>query len=108
MDTTRGYAAIYPEEVIRAYQAFIQSRRATRPGAEYREPTEAEWTEFEQHFTLRKVALGNCDRPYGTPCIHEHACARCPMLRPEPSRVPVFVELEENLQQRLVEARDRA
>lgn len=107
IDTTRGYAAIYPEEVIRAYQGFIQSRRVTRPGAEYREPTEAEWAEFEQHFTLRKVALGNCDRPYGTPCIHEHACARCPMLRPEPSRLPVFFELEENLQQRLAEARDR-
>ncbi len=107
VDTTRGYAAIYPETVIRAYQSFLQARRAHRPSEEYREPTDAEWAEFEQHFTLRKVALGNCDRPYGTPCIHEHACARCPMLRPEPSRLPVFAELEANLDQRLAEARER-
>jgi len=107
LDTTRGYAAIYPEAVIAAYQTFLQTRRTHRPSEEYREPTHAEWDEFEQHFTLRKVALGNCDRPYGTPCIHEHACARCPMLRPEPSRLPVFAELEANLEQRLTEARER-
>jgi integrase len=72
LDTTRGYAAIYPQEVINAYQAFIHQRRTQRPTEEYREPTQAEWDEFEQHFTLRQVAYGNCDRPYGTPCIHEH------------------------------------
>jgi hypothetical protein len=26
------------------------------------------------NFILRKVALGTCNRPYGTPCQHEHAC----------------------------------
>lgn len=29
------------------------------------------------------------------------------MLRPEPSRLPVFAELEANLEQRLAEARER-
>jgi integrase len=107
LDTTRAYAAVYPDEVIRAYQAFIQARRQERPGEEYREPTEAEWDEFEQHFTLRKVAYGNCDRPYGTPCAHEHACVRCPMLRPEPSRLPLLREFEDNLTERISEARER-
>jgi hypothetical protein len=32
--------------------------------------------EFEEHFLLRKVALGDCHRPYGTPCVHKQACAR--------------------------------
>lgn len=100
-------AVIYPDEVIRAYQEFIQARRQERPGEEYREPTEAEWDEFEQHFTLRKVAYGNCDRPYGTPCAHEHACVRCPMLRTEPSRLPLLRELEDNLTDRISEARER-
>jgi integrase len=107
LDTTRGYAAVYPDEVIGAYQAFIQARRQERPGEEYREPTRAEWDEFEKHFTLRKVAYGNCDRPYGTPCAHEHACVRCPMLRPEPSRLPLMNELEHNLAERITEARQR-
>jgi integrase len=107
LDTTRGYAAVYPDEVIGAYQAFIQARRQERPGEEYREPTRAEWDEFEKHFTLRKVAYGNCDRPYGTPCAHEHACIRCPMLRPEPSRLPLMNELEANLTERIAEAGQR-
>ena len=34
--------------------------------------------EFEEHFDKRKVELGSCARPYGTPCQHEHACIRCP------------------------------
>ena len=74
VDTTRGYTAIYPEEVIRHYQAFIQQRRVARPSSEYREPTSEEWAEFKKHFTLRQVAYGSCDRPYSSPCAHEHAC----------------------------------
>jgi integrase len=108
LDTTRGYAAIYPEDVIRHYQTFIHERRAMRPSDEYRAPTEDEWAEFEQHFTLRKVAYGNCDRPYGSPCQHEHACVRCPMLRPEPSRLPIMRELETNLTERIEEAQTHA
>jgi Phage integrase family len=106
LDTTRGYAAIYPQEVIRHYQTFIHTRRQARPDGEYREPTDQEWRGFEQHFTLRQVAYGNCDRPYASPCIHEHACVRCPMLRPEPSRLPLLRELETNLTERITEARD--
>jgi hypothetical protein len=107
IDTTRGYTAVYPEEVIRHYQTFIHDRRAARPAAEYREPTDSEWDEFERHFTLRKVAYGNCDRPYGSPCSHEHACVRCSMLRPEPSRLPLMRDLEANLEERIGEARQR-
>jgi hypothetical protein len=70
----RGYVAVYPTEVIRHYRQFIDQRRGKRPSEEYREPTDAEWTEFRDHFSLRKVALGTCDRPYGTPCQHENAC----------------------------------
>ena len=74
LNTTQGYVAIYPEEVIRHYRRFVDQRRARRPSEEYREPTETEWAEFRDHFSLRKVVLGTCDRPYGTPCQHEHAC----------------------------------
>jgi hypothetical protein len=102
----QGYAAVYPDEVIRTYQTFIFTR-AERPTEEYRQPTEAEWAEFERHFTLRKVAFGNCDRLYGTPCAHEHACVRCPMLRTEPSRLPLLRELEDNLADRIAEAQQR-
>ena len=46
INVTMGYKAVYPEEVINAHRAFIARRRATRPGEEYRIPSDAEWDEF--------------------------------------------------------------
>ncbi|WP_067510307.1 tyrosine-type recombinase/integrase [Actinoplanes sp. TFC3] len=105
LNTTQGYVAIYPEEVIAGYRRFVDQRRAQRPSEEYREPTDTEWIEFRDHFQLRKVALGTCDRPYGTPCQHKHACVRCPMLRISPSQAPRLLEIEHNTRERLGEAR---
>jgi hypothetical protein len=45
----------------------------TAPTEEYRPTSDQEWAEFEDHFDKRKVELGGCARPYGTPCSHEHA-----------------------------------
>ncbi len=104
LNTTQGYVAVYPQEVIRHYRNFVDQRRARRPSEEYREPTNVEWEEFRDHFSLRKVALGTCDRPYGTPCHHEHACIRCPMLRLDPKQLPRLVQIEINTRERLQEA----
>lgn len=105
LNTTQGYIAVYPEEVISHYRRFVDQRRARRPSEEYREPSDTEWEEFRDHFSLRKVALGRCDRPYGTPCQHEHACVRCPMLRMSLDQVPRLLEIEHNTHERLGEAR---
>ena len=43
INTTMGYKAVYPDEVINGHRAFIARRRALRPSAEYRVPTEQEW-----------------------------------------------------------------
>ena len=75
INTTQAYVAIFQDDLIRTYRRFLDERRATRPAAEYREPTDEEWSEFQQHFELRKVSLGTCARPYGTPCRHEPASA---------------------------------
>jgi hypothetical protein len=107
LDTTMGYAAIYPEDVISHHRAFIARRRAERPSEEYRELTAAEWDEFLAHFELRKVALGICGRDYGTPCAHENACVRCPLLRVDPAQMPRLEEIHANLLDRLEEARDQ-
>ena len=101
------YAAIYPEDVISHHRAFIARRRADRPSEEYRELTAAEWDEFLAHFELRKVALGVCGRDYGTPCAHENACVRCPLLRVDPAQMPRLEEIHANLLDRLEEARDQ-
>lgn len=103
--TTQAYLAVFQDDLIRTYRAFLDKRRAVRPEAEYREPTEEEWREFQQHFQVRKLELGDCGRPYGSPCQHEHSCLRCPMLRVSPRQRPRLIEIIRNLDDRITEAR---
>jgi len=105
INTTMGYKAVYPAEVINGHRAFIARRRGLRPSEEYRVPTEKEWEEFLGHFERRKVALGTCGRSYATPCIHEHSCLRCPLLRPDPAQRQRLLEVRDNLIARIAEAR---
>jgi len=104
INTTMGYKAVYPEEVINGHRAFIARRRALRPTEEYRTPTDAEWAEFVGHFERRKVAIGDCGRSYDTPCIHEHSCLRCPLLRPDPAARTRLHQIRDNLLARIAEA----
>jgi hypothetical protein len=104
INTTMGYRAVYPEEVINDHRAFISRRRGLRPSEEYRTPSDEEWEEFLGHFARRKVAIGDCGRSYATPCIHEHSCVRCPLLRPDPLERPRLVEIRDNLLTRISEA----
>jgi integrase len=104
IDTTIGYKAVYPAETIEAHRAFIARRRATRPSEEYRTPTDEEWDAFLAHFEKRKVSVGTCARAFGTPCIHEHACVRCSLLRPDPAQRTRLEEIRGNLHDRIAEA----
>jgi hypothetical protein len=104
VNVTLGYKAVYPEEAIQAHLAFLARRRSLRPSEEYRTPTDDEWQEFLGHFERRKVSIGTCARAFATPCIHEHACVRCPMLWPDPAQRPRLAEIRDNLTARLAEA----
>ncbi|MFI6360574.1 integrase [Streptomyces sp. NPDC050743] len=96
--------AIYPAESIEAHRAFIARRRATRPSDEYRTPTEEEWDAFLAHFEKRKVSIGTCARAFSSPCVHEHACIRCSLLRPDPAQRGRLEEIRDNLVARIAEA----
>ncbi|WP_431037441.1 hypothetical protein ACQYWQ_24295 [Streptomyces sp. P6-2-1] len=63
--------------------------------------------EFLAHCELRKAALGTCGRDYATPCQHENACVRCPLLLVDPAQMPRLQEIHANLVDRLQEARDQ-
>ena len=104
INVTMGYKAVYPEEVINGHRAFLARRRALRPSEEYRTPTDEEWDEFLGHFERRKLSLGTCGRAYATPCIHEHSCIRCPLLRPDPAQRARLVQIRDNLLARIAEA----
>ncbi|MFD3476682.1 tyrosine-type recombinase/integrase [Streptomyces sp. NPDC058695] len=104
INTTMGYNAVYPTETIEAHRAFVARRRSLRPAEEYRTPTDAEWEDFLGHFERRKLSVGTCARAYGTACIHEHACVRCSLLRPDPAQRDRLVEIRDNLIDRIAEA----
>ncbi len=104
INTTMGYKTAYPEEAIRGHRAFITRRRELRPSEEYRSPTDQEWEEFLGHFERRRVALGDCGRAYGTSCIHEHSCIRCPLLRISPAQRGRLADIRDNLLARIAEA----
>ena len=90
--------------MINGHRAFVARRRALRPGEEYRTPTDEEWAAFVGHFEHRKVSIGDCGCSYDTPCIHEHSCLRCPLLRPDPAARPRLIEIRDNLIARITEA----
>jgi integrase len=104
INVTMGYKAVYPDEAIQAHRAFLARRRALRPSEEYRAPTDGEWQQFLGHFERRKVATGTCGRAFGTPCTHEHACLRCPMLWPDPAQKERLTQIRDNLTARIAEA----
>jgi hypothetical protein len=104
INVTLGYKAAYPEEVISSHLAFLARRRALRPTEEYRTPSDSEWQQFLGHFERRKVSAGLCGRAFATPCIHEHACIRCPMLWPDPAQRARIASIRDNLTARISEA----
>ena len=48
--------------------------------------------------------MGTCARAFATPCVHEHACVRCSLLRPDPTQRPRLEEIRANLHDRIAEA----
>jgi hypothetical protein len=107
LNSTQPYTAVFQDDLIRTYRAFVDRRRSARPVEEYRDPTSQEWDEFEEHFTLRRVELGSCARPYGSKCEHEHACIRCPVLRVDPAQLGRLEAIAASLKERIAEAEER-
>ena len=65
---------------------------------------QARLDKVQRNFERRKVALGDCGRAYGTSCIHEHSCIRCPMLRIDPAQRHRLQEIRDSLTARIAEA----
>jgi Phage integrase family len=76
INTTMGYKAVYPDEVINGHRAYIARRRALRPTEEYRTPTDEEWAEFVGHpvdCTTSRSMTGLARSGEGTWCGRGHA-----------------------------------
>ena len=84
INVTIGYTTVYPERDHQAHRAFLARRRALRPSEEYRAPSDEEWDRVPRPFRTPQGLLRSLRPLVRTPCIHEHACVRCPMLWPDP------------------------
>lgn len=83
LDTTRAYAAVYPQAVIDAFLNHLAKHREQRPESEYQrdERTAASHRKaFDEHFGRRRVRGGDCVRGFDDPCERQHNCARCPLV----------------------------
>jgi hypothetical protein len=100
--TTQAYTAVFQDELVRTYQAFLDQRRATRPEAEYREATDDEWREFHQHASWNWAPAAG---PTAVPANTSTSRIRCSMLRIDPQQRPRLVEIVRNLGDRITEAR---
>jgi hypothetical protein len=57
----------------------------------------------QRNFKRRQLALGDCGRAYGTSCIHEHSCVRCPLLRVDLNQRQRLIDIRDNLISRITE-----
>lgn len=82
----------FPSTLSSPISTSIERRRQLRPSEEAKVADHDEWTVFEEKaFPATPRRLGECHRPYGTPCVHA---------------VRVTNEMTENAEERLVEANE--
>ena len=67
LQTTRGYVAVFNEDVVRHYQAFLDRRRQARPADEYRTVTQPEWLGLRNTSTSARSNWEDAPAPTGLP-----------------------------------------
>lgn len=65
LTTPQAHLAVFQDDLVRTYRGLLDRRRADRPQDEYREPTEQEWHDFQQHFELGPRTAGQPQRRHG-------------------------------------------
>ena len=103
--TTEAYLAVFQDDLIRSYRAFLNGRRAARPA---RGVPRAHRRRVARVPAALHRAQGGTRRM--RPALRNAlparaACVRCPMLRVSPRQRPRLAEIIRNLTERVAEAR---
>lgn len=77
INTSQAYTVVFDDDLVRTYRAFLGRCCADRPATEYREPTDNESREFQQHFHERKLELRECGSPRRMVCGRGEECHEC-------------------------------
>ncbi|GAA1329937.1 hypothetical protein GCM10009647_068790 [Streptomyces sanglieri] len=85
INTTMGYKAVYPEEVINGHRAFIpdaaSAARARNAGPRRTRNGRSSLAASNAAVSLWATAAGPA-----APAAYEHSCLRCSLLRPGPDQ----------------------
>ncbi|MGW1887111.1 hypothetical protein [Streptomyces sp. NPDC001970] len=88
----------------------LSASAGSRTPAAGKEPQLTRAMAAQQRFPARIVpnswpgSIGTCARAFSSPCVHEHACIRCSLLRPDPAQRGRLEEIRDNLVARIAEA----
>ena len=80
-------------------------RRADRPAEEYREPTDEEWREFQQHFQPASWNSATAHAPTAPPASTNTPACAAPCSGSRPATPPARSRSSSNLTDRIAEAR---
>lgn len=94
LDTVMVYAKLYPKTLVDEYRKAVRGTFITMAGPEgLRNPTEAEWAEFEQSCGLRDMGTHICALPTGDHCERGLVCLGCNHAQPKKSAEPLFARM---------------
>ena len=88
LTTTQAYLAVFQEELIRVLPGLPRHPPRRPPGCGIPRTHRRGMGRVPAALRAPQGRTRHCGRPYGTPCKHEHACIRCPMLRIDPTQRP--------------------
>jgi hypothetical protein len=102
--TTIGYKTPTPRKPSAAPGPSSPSAAPPVPARNTARPPTPNRTSSSGTSSTASSPPGDCGRAYSTPCIHEHSCIRCPLLRIDPAQRHRLEEIRDNLLDRIAEA----
>jgi hypothetical protein len=107
IDTVMVYAKLYPSTLVEEYRKTVRATYADHHGADsLRNPTAAEWTEFQTSCSMRDMGTHLCALPTGEHCARGLVCLGCAHAQPKKSAAPTFRRMLISHRRSLTAARD--
>ncbi len=104
IDTTIGYKAVYPAETIEGPPGVHRPSAGLPPRRGVPDPDGGGVGLLPRPLREAEGVHRHLCTRFGSPCIHEHACVRGPLLRPDPDQRARLAEIRDNLIARITEA----
>jgi Phage integrase family len=107
IDTVMVYAKLYPSTLVEEYRKTVRATCADHHGVDsLRNPTAAEWAEFQTSCSMRDMGTHLCALPTGEHCARGLVCLGCAHAQSKKSAAPTFRRMLISHRRSLTAARD--